>query len=627
MGEQQHEEPVGRVGLAAVGESAAFAAEVGVTDTGSVEPGAAAEPGATEREETDVAVAAEATRTARETQRPEAGTAAASGGGLISQPAAQPTGMLLRMDGGLVAEEPQTILGSAEPPALEVAESPSPLGATAIAAVVAEEARRQEGPPNEDSASTAAESAGTPAAAGAASTQEHGQVEGDSAGPANGAASDAARAKKKKMLRAQIAPRRPGAGLGPGAPGPLQGWLLQEQSPQGRERQLPSVGQRGGDDEGENGVRPGRPPNSRTGDMATEAANAQVPQRRPRHTVGDNTEHEGWEEHGAEQEAITEAAPTRRTGNATPQVVPRKTRSRTRAQGIFWGRPTATRNGATHTPWLPAGRAPEAGRGGGRNTNTPARGGTTARGRRGGARGAGSARGVIVGGREAPVRTGTWRERHDRPEMEVTPANQEARDSDNPDDGEDFIPSEYPASEDVSLGEEGDTAGGPRRRGDTGTGTLAPAETEGGGSAREGVRESNAVSPAEVAANDAMWQDAATWDVAKLQWGDQPFLVRRMPPTILQSYTLCVLSPLLRLAKNPHCPGAWAILQFLPRLTLRPPPEPVEGSRWARIEERLQQFQQGKWRGLLEEAALSPTVATRYDTKLMTRGSVHGWRV
>ncbi|CAI6005639.1 unnamed protein product [Closterium sp. NIES-65] len=122
--------------------------------------------------------------------------------------------------------------------------------------------------------------------------------------------------------------------------------------------------------------------------------------------------------------------------------------------------------------------------------------------------------------------------------MEVTPANQEVRDSDNPDDGEDFIPSEYPALEDVSLGEEGDTAGGPRRRGDTGTGTLAPVETEGGGSGREGVRESNAVSPAELAANDAMWQDAATWDVAKLQRGDQPFLVRRMPPTILQSYTL-----------------------------------------------------------------------------------------
>ncbi|CAI5992116.1 unnamed protein product [Closterium sp. NIES-65] len=388
-------------------------------DTGSVEPGAAAEPGATEREETDVAVAAEATRTARETQRPEAGTAAAFGGGLISQPAAQPTGMLLCMDGGLVAEEPQTILGSAEPPTLKVAESPPPLGVTAIAAVVAEEARRLEGSPNEDSASSAAESAGTPAASGAASMQEHSQVEGDSAGPANGASSDAARAKKENLLRAQIAARRPGAGLGPGAPGPLQGWLLQEQSPQGRERQLPSVGQRGGGDEGEN-------------------------------------------------------------------------------DGIVWGRLTATRNGATHTPWLPAGRAPEAGRGGGRKTNTPVRGGTTARGRRGGTRGAGSAKGVIVGGREAPVRMGTWQERHDRPEMEVTPANQEARDSDNPDDGEDFIPSEYPASEDVSLGEEGDTAGGPRRRGDTETGTLAPAETKGGGSAREGVRESNAVSLAEV---------------------------------------------------------------------------------------------------------------------------------
>ncbi|CAI5497119.1 unnamed protein product [Closterium sp. Naga37s-1] len=70
--------------------------------------------------------------------------------------------------------------------------------------------------------------AGTPVAAVAASTREHGHAEDDRVDSTNGAASDDARTTSKKKLRAQPVPRRPGAGLGPGSPGPLLGWLWQE---------------------------------------------------------------------------------------------------------------------------------------------------------------------------------------------------------------------------------------------------------------------------------------------------------------------------------------------------------------------------------------------------------------
>ncbi|CAI5526287.1 unnamed protein product [Closterium sp. Naga37s-1] len=360
-----------------------------------------------------------------------------------------------------------------------------PPAPAAAAAAAAEEVRKVD-PAGEVGAADAA-SAGTSAAAADAGTQGRGRGGSDRLARGTGAAAHAARAKAGKNLRAQPAPRRPGAGLGPGVPGPLLGWLLQGQSPQGQ----------------------GHPPPSQNA-CEEEGGNSQ--------SAADTTEHERREGCGAKHVAAPDTAPevglTRRAGNQAPQETRRDTRSSTRAQGIVWGRPAMPRNGAPHTPWLPAGRAPQSAQGG-RDTVVPARGATTARGRRGGARGVRGGRGAIVGGREALVRSGSWRERHDRPEREAAPANQGAEDSDNSNDGEEFIPSQSHASEEISLEEEGGTPRGPRRRGGTGVGqggTSAPTEAAAAaadGSARGGAGISNVLSPAELAANDAIWQQAA----------------------------------------------------------------------------------------------------------------------
>ncbi|CAI5991886.1 unnamed protein product [Closterium sp. NIES-65] len=121
-----------------------------------------------------------------------------------------------------------TRLGADPEQTAEVALSASP---TPVTPVVSATTGEQGDAPMAEGAMTAGACAGMPAAAAAASRQEHGQAVGEFPGPANGDSSGAARSKLKKKLRAQPAPRRPGAGLGPGSPGPLRGWLLQGQPP------------------------------------------------------------------------------------------------------------------------------------------------------------------------------------------------------------------------------------------------------------------------------------------------------------------------------------------------------------------------------------------------------------
>ncbi|CAI5486428.1 unnamed protein product [Closterium sp. Naga37s-1] len=446
--------------------------------------------------------------------------------------------------------------------AVTLSASPAPVPAAVLAAAMtaATAAGNLADAPIEGEASVAAVSAGTSAAAEGADTQERDQAASGRRGHGTGAPGRAAHGRGGRKLRAQPAPRRPGAGLGPGAPGPLRGWSEQEQSPLSPEPRPPSVGQERGEGDEEADVR------HVAGHNAPEAATTQGPQR--------------------------------------------ETRSSTRSQGITWGRP---RLGLAHSPWIPAGREPQVGRGG-RNDESRTGEGAPSRGARGGGRGARGGRrggGAIVGGREALVRSGTWRERHDRPEQEAPPTNQEERDTGNGEDGGDYVAETPETSEEISLEEEGDTTGRERGRREIGRnpqdrnpGARNPQErnphergeigvvTSG---SQRGTGQPNVQSPAELAANEAIWQQAATWEDTPLQRGDQPFLVRRMPPKILESYTLCVLAPLLRLQKFPDCPGAWVILQFLPRLTLRPLPEPVQGSRWVGIEGRLHRLQQGSW--------------------------------
>ncbi|CAI5532593.1 unnamed protein product [Closterium sp. Naga37s-1] len=134
----------------------------------------------------------------------------------------------------------------------------------AAAAAVAEEVREVD--LAEEVGAADAASAGTSAAAADAGTQGRGQGGSDRQPRGNGAAAHAARVKAGKKLRAQPAPRRPGAGLGPSVPGPLLGWLLQGQPPQAQGRPPPSGAQDTEENVGDTGIRRAEPMPEATGD-------------------------------------------------------------------------------------------------------------------------------------------------------------------------------------------------------------------------------------------------------------------------------------------------------------------------------------------------------------------------
>ncbi|CAI5493804.1 unnamed protein product [Closterium sp. Naga37s-1] len=415
--QQQHEGRAGREGTVALGELAADAAEAGAAETGLSAAAVAAEPGAAALlEETDVAAAAEVTGTAREGAQTAgtaggasaAETAAASDGGLISPAEVRPTAPPLHVGGGRAAEESQVVP--------EPAASPSPLGTAEVAAVVAEAARRQQLPPNEETALPAAESAGTPVAAVAANRQGHGRAGSGKPGPGTGAAACAARGKK---LRAQPAPRRPGAGLGPGVPGPLLGWLLQGQSPQVPAHPSPShVG-------------------ASVANSAAQTTTQAAPTQAPGIQVGSNNG----------EPAVTGTTAAAAGTNVAAAAV--GTRRSARLGAITWGPPRDGR-----TPWMPAGR-------GGNGVAETA--GAAGRGQRG------VLRGGMRGGRggrnqpprsEIPARTGPWRERHARPERVILQTNEGQEASDNPGADPEFMAGEEETSEEISLEDEE----APRRR-------------------------------------------------------------------------------------------------------------------------------------------------------------------
>ncbi|CAI5989698.1 unnamed protein product [Closterium sp. NIES-64] len=165
------------------------------------------------------------------------GSAAAVGGGSTSHAAAPRAAQK-------EAEEPSPGVDQEQTAEAVLSASPAPVTAAVLAAVVSAAAGEQGAAPSNVDATPVAASAGTRVPAAAANRQERGQAEGEFLGPANGASSGAARAVSKKKLRAQPAPRRPGAGLGPGSPGPLLGWLLQGQPPSERAHRSSSVSQR-----------------------------------------------------------------------------------------------------------------------------------------------------------------------------------------------------------------------------------------------------------------------------------------------------------------------------------------------------------------------------------------------
>ncbi|CAI5994840.1 unnamed protein product [Closterium sp. NIES-64] len=396
---------------AAAGGSGAMGTESEVAAT--VEAAAAAGLEGVAAEATEMVAAAEL-----------GGPDAASGGGSAS-PSAIPQAWQPEEPGPPVAQE--------RTEAVELAASPEPVTASALAAAVTAATGEQGGARTEEGAPVAGADAETSAAAEGASTQGHDL--GGSGRQGRGADGTAGAACGKMTPRAWPAPRRPGAGLGFGPPGPLLGWLLQGQLPQGQECHLPSAGTSDGRREASDRIRLAPTPIIATGNAGAGPSMQQPPRRDSRNSMRG-------------EEGTTTAA-------ATAQQTPRReTRSATRAQGITWGQPRAGQATPILTPWIPAGRPQQAGRG---EQNAGLRGGEMARGARGGARGARrgqGGRGPIVGGRVTLVRTGTWRERHERPEQAEPATNHNVEDDANTDEGGDYVAESAEPSEEISLEDE-----------------------------------------------------------------------------------------------------------------------------------------------------------------------------
>ncbi|CAI5520358.1 unnamed protein product [Closterium sp. Naga37s-1] len=387
--------------------------------------------------------------------------AAVSGAGLAASAMADAGGPAAGQEGAgvepVLAEE------------AEVAASPSPVEASAIAEVVAVAARGgAEVQAVGDSVGAAA-----PVGTNAADVGGDSRVRGQTTGHGTGAASSAPGNYGRK-LRAQPAPRRLGSGLGPGSPGPLLGWLRQ-----------------------------GQPQPERVGRAAS----------RSRQETG------GPAREGDDPARIEVVQPAVATASAaaarveTPLAgdsVARNTRHATRRAAITWGPPRGGR-----TPWLPAGQGQSGAAGVPTGVGGRQRGGGTG-GRRRGRGGRALVRGV-----EIPDRVGTWRERHDRPETTVAPTNEETGGSDNAAVDPGFMSEEEAESEEVSLHEE---AGVDRNTSNirgrvSGGNTQNPRATEAPAGRPEGL---DVFSPSDLANDDAIWQAAGGWEVTQLQRVDQP---------------------------------------------------------------------------------------------------------
>ncbi|CAI5507497.1 unnamed protein product, partial [Closterium sp. Naga37s-1] len=167
----------------------------------------------------EVAAAAEVPAEAVTAVGRAGGTAAAFGGGSTSPSASHQGAQQQTLELGLVVDREPS-----EAVALFASPAPVPAAVLAAAVTAATAAGNLADAPVEGEVSVAVVSAGTSAAAEGADTQERDQAASGRRGHGTGAPGRAARGKGGRKLRAQPAPRRPGAGLGPGAPGPLRGW-------------------------------------------------------------------------------------------------------------------------------------------------------------------------------------------------------------------------------------------------------------------------------------------------------------------------------------------------------------------------------------------------------------------
>ncbi|CAI5499230.1 unnamed protein product [Closterium sp. Naga37s-1] len=447
--------------------------------------------------------------------------AADAGVGSASPAATAPLTRPLVEEQGLAAEQ-----GRAE----EAAAKAAPLAPVAVVATAV--AAEQDDDWREGDVTAGAASAGTPAVAEASDTRGCAQGENGTPAPANRGAALSARGKTVR-LRARPAPRRLGATLTPGRPGPLLGWLQQTPSPQGKappssSAPRPASGPNEGHDT--NGARQAqhRTEASRQTQQAAAASTPATQQATHRETPSA----------GPSNVQTTDAAATAEaTGTGVNAAAVQGVRRSARHGTITWGPPRGGR-----TPWMPVGRgglgAPGNARGGGTATT-----GGGARGRRGGMRGGlGGGRGGRnpLGRTDIPLRSGPWRERHDRPESVAVDAqaNEGQEGVDNTTADPDFMgEGEEAESEEISLDEE-PVAGRnnqSRRRGETAAPTTQiPGEADEVGEAAK--EDTDVPSPSDLAEMGGVWQIAGEWNVDALQRGDQPFLVRRLPPQLLDRY-------------------------------------------------------------------------------------------
>ncbi|CAI5514972.1 unnamed protein product [Closterium sp. Naga37s-1] len=470
----------------ALRDVAAAAGGAGENDVSGTELVAAAAPSLAAAMVPEAAAAAASAAATAAGLVPAGVSAAAFGGGSTSSSAiprvAQPG-----------AEEPSPGADKEQTAEVVLSASPAPVTAAVLAAAMSAATGEQGGAPSAEDVMTAAACAETPVDAVAANRQECAQAEGEFPGHAHGDSSGAAQAKSKKKLRAQPAPRRPGAGLGPGSPGPLLGWLLQGQPPSERARRSSSAHTQ--EAKGVSGL--------------------------------NEVAHGTTATHQADQPASNQdngAGAHLPPSPAAPAAEGVANRRLARLGTDTWGPPRGGR-----TPWMPAGRAgleatarsaPAAGRG--------LRG--MGRGRRGGGRGS-VAR---LGGAEIQPRTGPWRERHDRPEVSEAAANGDVAGSAEENGDPDFMCGEEPGpeSEEVSLDNEEEVGRGRNRVRGTGEGADGETSHAVGGSVPAAAVANEVKSPATLAEDDAIWQIAGTWTMDLLQRMDQPMPRRMGDPAI-----------------------------------------------------------------------------------------------
>ncbi|CAI7809651.1 unnamed protein product [Closterium sp. NIES-53] len=109
------------------------------------------------------------------------------------------------------------------------------------------------------------------------------------------------------------------------------------------------------------------------------------------------------------------------------------------------------------------------------------------------------------------------------------------------------------------------------------------------------------VSGDDLAGRQDLFADITNWDLCPLRDSRQPPIARHPPRPLPESFAICLLTPLLHLAKNHDSSPGWKLLMFLPCILLRSSSARKPDSK--AMGDRLTRFRQGMWHDLYDEAA------------------------